>query len=511
MKPHTAKNPCPICLGHREIPQGRGERCWGFTADAGDFAHCSRPERANGIRQHEKTDCYPHKLQGECACGAVHGEAPIPIGEAKGARVVATYDYTDEQGRVLFQVVRKEPKAFLQKRPDGQWGRGDARLVPYRLPEIIAAVAAGDRVWICEGEKDVEAMRRAGCVATCNAGGAGKWLAEFAQHFDGADVTIVEDRDEPGRNHARQVFASIRKVARSINVVQAAVGKDATDHLAAGKTTDEFVPVFPVESLRDADPVAWKRAILARSLEVREQPIVVVDAEAALKQAPSPTWPTALEGKPTILTAFRGVTFLVGGPSAGKSWWAIGSALVAARNGWRVLYVAAEMSPAQILRRAMRYTDDHRVPDGFDILEASYGASVDKLVEMVSEAIDDRKTLVVLDSISSFVDQAQVVDDSADVHKIGPLKRLTMWALNVRRDTNGEVSFLVLSERNAAGETKGRFGDHKADLVVSIKSDEKMPLGKHIAVTKAWESECGPIGLFALDPRRARLTWVGDD
>lgn len=508
MKRHTASQPCPVCGGHEKLERGQGERCHGFYGTEG-WVHCSQRESTNKLFA-TQSSTWAHREAGECPCGETHAEAPIDIGHAKGARVVATYDYTDEQGRVLFQVVRKEPKAFLQKRPDGQWGRGDARLVPYRLPEIIAAVAAGDRVWICEGEKDVEAMRRAGCVATCNAGGAGKWLPEFAQHFEGADITIVEDRDEPGRNHARQVFTSLRKVARSIKVVQAAVGKDAADHLASGKTTDEFVPVFPVDSLRDSDPVAWKRAILARSLEVREQPIVLVDPEAALRQAPSPTWPTALEGKPTILTAFRGVTFLVGGPSAGKSWWAIGSALAAAWNGWRVLYVAAEMSPAQILRRAMRYMDDHQVPDGFDVLEASYGASVDRLVEMVSEAIDARRTLIVLDSISSFVDQAQIAESGEDVHRIGPLKRLTMWALNVRRDTNGEVSFLVLSERNAAGETKGRFGDHKADLVVSIKSDEKQGLGKHIAVTKAWESECGPLGLFALDPRRARLTWVGD-
>lgn len=510
MKPHTAKSPCPICGGHRDLKPGRGERCFGFVAEAGDYAHCSREEHAGSIQQHAKTACYPHKLQGPCACGLTHGDAPIQIGEAKSARVVAIYDYQDEQGRVLFQVVRKEPKAFVQKRPDGQWGRGDARLVPYRLPEVINAVAAGDRVWICEGEKDVEAMRAAGCVATCNAGGAGKWLPDFARYLDGADITIVEDRDEPGRNHARQVFSSLRGVARSVRVVQAAAGKDAADHFAAGKTTEEFVPVYPVDSLRDSDPVAWKRAILARSLEVREQPIAMVDPDAALKQAQSPSWPTALEGKPTILTAFRGVTFMVGGPSAGKSWWAIGSSLSAAYSGWRVLYVASEMSPAQILRRAMRYTDDHLIPDGFDVIEASYGASVERLVEMVSAAIDERKTLIVLDSISSFVDQAEVADSPDDAHKIGPLKRLTMWALNVRRDTNGEVSFLVLSERNAAGETKGRFGDHKADLVVSIKSDEKTSLGKHIVVTKAWESECGPLGLFALDPKRARLTWVGD-
>src|SRR5690348_38088 len=35
-------------------------------------------------------------------------------------RVVASYPYHDEQGSVLFEVVRYEPKAFRQRRPDGR-------------------------------------------------------------------------------------------------------------------------------------------------------------------------------------------------------------------------------------------------------------------------------------------------------------------------------------------------------------------------------------------------------
>lgn len=511
MRPHTAKHPCPVCEGHRDLPQGQGRRCWGFTADDGDYAHCTRDDLAGSIAQHDRSEGYPHKLRGECKCGMTHGEAePTSIGSAKRARIVAVYPYTDEHGTVLFEVVRKEPKSFLQRQPNGAWGRGDARLVPYRLPEVLAAVEAGDRVWICEGERDVEAMRAAGVVATCNAGGAGKWLPEFARYLGGADVTIVADRDEPGRQHARQVFASLNRVARSVSVVQAASGKDAADHLGAGRTVREFVPVYPVDSLREADPVAWKRAILQRSLEVREAPIERVDKQSALEEHPSPVWPTALHGEPTILRAFQGVTFIAGGPSAGKSWWAIASAIDAARLGWHVLYVAAEMSPAQILRRATRYLEGASVPDCFELLEAGYGASAQTLVDEVTASVDERRTLIVLDSISSFVDQAEASPSAEDVHRIGPLKQLTMWALNVRRETNGEVSFLVLSEKNAQGETKGRFGDHKADLVVSITSDPETRLGKRITVTKAWEAETGKLGLFALDPKKARLTWVGE-
>src|SRR4051794_14313582 len=37
-------------------------------------------------------------------------------------RIVAAYDYPDENGELLFQVVRLEPKDFRQRRPDGRGG-----------------------------------------------------------------------------------------------------------------------------------------------------------------------------------------------------------------------------------------------------------------------------------------------------------------------------------------------------------------------------------------------------
>jgi hypothetical protein len=37
---------------------------------------------------------------------------------APKANVVATYDYTDDKGGLLYQVVRYEPKSFRQRRPD---------------------------------------------------------------------------------------------------------------------------------------------------------------------------------------------------------------------------------------------------------------------------------------------------------------------------------------------------------------------------------------------------------
>jgi AAA domain len=160
---------------------------------------------------------------------------------------VAIYDYTDENGKLLFQVLRTAGKDFPQRRPDPasrsgwRWQLGDTRRVLYRLPKVIEAVKGGCIIWICEGEKDVHALEAAGEVATCNPGGAGKWRPEFAEFFTDAIVRVVADADAPGQAHARRVAESLEPVAAAVEIVEAAEGKDAADHFAAGRTVRDFV------------------------------------------------------------------------------------------------------------------------------------------------------------------------------------------------------------------------------------------------------------------------------
>ena len=163
-----------------------------------------------------------------------------------GPQIVAEYDYVDEAGKQMYQVVRYAPKDFRQRRRvNGEWvwKLENTRRVLYRLPEVLAAVAAGSTVYVVEGEKDVHALEHVGAVATCNAGGAGKWRDEYSATLAGAPVIIIADKDEPGHKHAAAVAASVRSHAASVAVVEAAEGKDAADHLRAGKTLQEFVPV----------------------------------------------------------------------------------------------------------------------------------------------------------------------------------------------------------------------------------------------------------------------------
>ena len=159
-----------------------------------------------------------------------------PHGEA-----VAVYSYIDEDGTLLFQVLRTVGKQFPQRVPDAtrktgwRWSLGDTRRVLYRLPKIIEAVKDGHVIYVVEGEKDVHALERAGVTATCNPGGAGKWRDEYSDVLRDALVIIIADKDKPGQAHARQVMASLKGIAASVEINEAAGDlKDVSDHLAAG-------------------------------------------------------------------------------------------------------------------------------------------------------------------------------------------------------------------------------------------------------------------------------------
>lgn len=160
--------------------------------------------------------------------------------------IVASYRYVDEGGALLFEVVRYPNKKFSQRSPDGNGGwepnvKG-VRRVLYRLPDVLAAAKRGDRVFLVEGERDSDAIVRAGGVATTNAGGAGKWQAEYSPFLAGADVVIVVDKDKPGRDHAQQVIQSLREAGVNVEAIAVAkTGKDAADHLAAGHALEDFV------------------------------------------------------------------------------------------------------------------------------------------------------------------------------------------------------------------------------------------------------------------------------
>jgi 5S rRNA maturation endonuclease (ribonuclease M5)/KaiC/GvpD/RAD55 family RecA-like ATPase len=156
----------------------------------------------------------------------------------------AEYAYRDSNGDLLYIKRRHYDKRFefdrtLDNLPN----------VMYNLPTVIKAVGDCKRVVVVEGEKDADRLAELGITATCTRdGSSGSLPPDFTRVFDGADVLIIADRDEPGFRYATRVYDALKGVAREVRVVQAhpdvkTNGADISDHLDADFRLGDLVPV----------------------------------------------------------------------------------------------------------------------------------------------------------------------------------------------------------------------------------------------------------------------------
>jgi putative DNA primase/helicase len=194
-----------------------------------------------------------------------------------GRRIVAEYDYCDEKGEMLFQVVRFEPKDFRQRRPNGNgswtWKLSNTRRVLYRLPDVVHARS----VLLCEGEKDCETARGMGLVATCNPHGAGKWRTEYSESLRGKRVCIIADADQPGRKHAQEVAVSLDGIAESLKLIEVPDAKDLSEWVANGGKRDSLLGLIRNASeWKPTVPVANGFTLLHLS-ELLARPDVPID------------------------------------------------------------------------------------------------------------------------------------------------------------------------------------------------------------------------------------------
>ena len=201
------------------------------------------------------------------AVAAWFGSVPVALPRAaerpaKGTRrISATYDYIDEKGVLLYQVVRYDPKGFAQRRPAerGAWtySLSDVRRVLYRLPEVVAATSAGKAVYVCEGEKDADALATLGLAATTAPMGAKKWDEGYSEALCGAGVVILPDNDKDGRKHAQIVAEALQGRAKRVRIVELpglTEKGDVADWIAGGGTVAALVQL--VKSTPDWNPPA---------------------------------------------------------------------------------------------------------------------------------------------------------------------------------------------------------------------------------------------------------------
>lgn len=260
-----------------------------------------------------------------------------------------TYDYTDEHGKLLFQVVRYAPKGFSQRAPDdaGGWRRslGGVRRVLYRLPELRSA-SLDDVVYVVEGEKDSDRLASLGFLATTCPGGANKWCSEYATPLTGRDVVIVPDNDSPGLEHAEQVRVSLASAARRVAVLRLdglAEKEDVSNWLDAGGTAEQLADLAS-QALSKCRP--------------KDNAALLSDRMFTAAELQSIEFPAIRWIVPGILP--EGLTIFAGKPKLGKSWLALDAAIAVAGGAsvlrrqceaGAVLYLALEDNPRRLQRR----------------------------------------------------------------------------------------------------------------------------------------------------------------
>jgi 5S rRNA maturation endonuclease (ribonuclease M5) len=341
------------------------------------------------------------------------------------------YLYSDQHGEIVFKVVRNPGKKFAQARPDGAggwiWNLQGVERVPYRLPKVLAAVKAGETIHVAEGEKDVEALERAGVVATCNPGGVGKWSDAYSKTLAGASVVVIADADEPGRKHARAVAESLRKHNCTVRIVEAATGKDAHDHLAAGLGVQSFTEQTDTAA-EDRDSTSENVTRIRRTLF--EDALDVRDAGETIREPAPGTAGLLHAGIATAIWADRG---------KGKSSVALTLGMAHAAAGGRVAYLDRENAPSLSKARLSTIAEANGWPD---LLEQErfvcrhYPAVERWTGEDVAEAIGGLGfTGVIYDSLREFLGQLGLDPDSEkDVTAfftifVTPLLQRGLWVL----------------------------------------------------------------------------------
>jgi len=369
-----------------------------------------------------------HSYQDYCEAWGYDSLTYSPNGAE--TKILATYDYTDANGKLLYQVVRYAPKDFRQRRPDGAggwvWNLKGIKPVLYRLPEVLKAKMEGQTIYVCEGEKDTDALREKGLTATTNSGGAEKWQPAHGEALTGASVVILPDRDAPGLRHAAKVAASLHGRAKSIKVLELPDRddhqvKDVSDWLVAGGTVAELT------SLTARAP-EWKQSeavragfCLTKLSDLLEEPAEDITF----------IWDNTLIA--------GGLSILAAKPKVGKSTLARNLAVAVAKGepsflgraitaSGPIVYLALEEKRSEVKKHFERMGATSKLP-----IFVHTGSAPDKAVDELRKAVTENKAIMaIVDPLQRLVRISDLNDYSQVSLELEPL-------MQIARDTGCHV------------------------------------------------------------------------
>ena len=377
-------------------------------------------------------------------------EKPGPVNGQR--RIVATYSYRDATGATVFEKVRYEPKDFrIRHRPepgaDWVWKKPQLPEYPlYRLPELRAGIAAGETVWVCEGEKDCDRLAAIGLCATCNSEGAekpnqkAKWRREYTTQLAGAArAVLLPDNDEPGRAHMAHIATQLRGKVGDVRMLTlpglsgAKGDNDVSDWLNKGHTVEELRALAESAGRGDdREPGADDEPATAPAPAPEKPSIWIRGSTLLKKQFADPAWIL-----PDILPD-SGLFLLSGKPKSGKSWLALALAMAVAQfgvcldravAGGRVLYLALEDNQRRLKERMLKLQPDV-AGDPDQLSESAFATEFPRLGAGAEPALEKALSaggvrLVVIDTLQKIRAVGGAANQyESDYLAISALKRL---------------------------------------------------------------------------------------
>ena len=375
------------------------------------------------------------------------------------------WEYRNEDGDVLFTKRRYKTndakgKTYSIHRVDAQGkriaGLKDTRIVPYQLPELLDAKTAGRAIYLVEGEKAADALVSIGAIATTSHTGAGSWPEEITQYFAGANIVVIPDNDEPGRQYAKRAISRLLPVVKSIRYLD-------LDLMVEGDDAYEWV--YHAKGTRK------ELAEMAKKAPVITQQTTVTDGEQSIEttqpgpEAYNPTpqllnieaWDT-IKDEPVRwiienVLPEKGFAALYGPPGSYKSFIALDIAeAVATGRQWMgnqvtnpggVLYIAGE-GHGGIGARIKACKINHQTQDGAEIYVIRYQLNLRSSADdfnLLMESIDDliertgiELRLVQIDTLARAFgggNENDSQDMGAFIHNAGRLQRKLDCALMV--------------------------------------------------------------------------------
>ena len=417
-------------------------------------------------------------------------------------KIERIYRYVSEHGELIAEIERwRKPdgnKTFKQYRfVDGRRASGVKGIeIPlYNLPELLAR--PDDPVFLVEGEKCADALRKVGLLATTCNGSSGGWKEHHPKHLNGRKIIALPDQDEKGDKFTNKVIASLDLETTQVKIVRLpglADKGDVVDFFEAGNGRAELLelsrraPVVVANSPHLTSAPSPDYAGLPDLPDLHAE--VAGDGSGApigsAAELSADTFDVldirAIRARPPVEWLVDGVlpdaefSVLYGAPGAGKSFAALDIALhVAMGRAWHgratkrgaVLYIAGEgvggmgqrVKAWQSANAARGNPPLYVVPQAVAMVDA---AELSKLLATI-DAMGEPIALVVIDTVA----RSLVGEDENDAKAMGVFVEA---AETVKRHTRAAVLGIHHSGKDI---TRGLRGSSSllAGVYASLKTE----------------------------------------